>query len=191
MNNKEPQGKQQKEEDIDLDEVEMGMVIVRGNDVIAQHRLLALDVCPRIPLCKLIPHAQVQGLCQHVGGSCITWIEPYVHIQGLVITRLVFGLDRVAYGLVNEEGEYILDHMFSSLFVVGYTSYEIYDASKESFENLHSCKLAVGTHFLPDAKKSVLSSMASIQGPMERSFASMEAVLALLCPKNARVGNWM
>ncbi|MCO5572792.1 hypothetical protein L7F22_026551 [Adiantum nelumboides] len=65
---------------------------------------------------------------------------------------------------------------------------KFYDASKTTFKKLHILQDSDWwTHFLPYAKKTVLSRMVAICGPMERSPAFMEAVLALLCPEDGLV----
>ncbi|MCO5569180.1 hypothetical protein L7F22_022890 [Adiantum nelumboides] len=48
-------------------------------------------------------------------GSCITWIERYVRIQGLEIGHCVFVLDKIAYGLVNEKEKIYLLVLESSI----------------------------------------------------------------------------
>ncbi|MCO5552123.1 hypothetical protein L7F22_005633 [Adiantum nelumboides] len=123
-------------------------------------------------------------------GSCITWIEQYIHIQGLRIGCRVFVLDKVAYGLVNEEGENISLRSHVHFFVHNLNTHpkKFYDASKAIYKKLHILQDSDWwTHFLPDAKKIVLFGMVAIRGPMERSPAFMEAVLALLCPEDGLV----
>ncbi|MCO5570505.1 hypothetical protein L7F22_024227 [Adiantum nelumboides] len=123
-------------------------------------------------------------------GSCITWIERYVRIQGLEIGRRVFVLDRVAYGFVNEEGEniYLRSHVLFFLHHLDTHPKKFYDASKATFKKLHIFQDSDWcTYFLPDAKKTVLSRMVAIRGPMERSPAFMETILALLCLKGGLV----
>ncbi|MCO5563306.1 hypothetical protein L7F22_016946 [Adiantum nelumboides] len=97
-------------------------------------------------------------------GLCITWIEHYVCIQGLKIGRRVFVLEKVAYGLVNEEGENI--SVAYVLFFVHHLDThpkKFYDASKAIFKKLHILQDSDWwTHFLPDAKKTVLSRMVAI-----------------------------
>ena len=65
---------------------------------------------------------------------------------------------------------------------------KFYVASKSAFKRLHIVQDSDWwAHFLPDAKKTVSSEMTPIRGPMERSPAFMEAILALLCPEDALV----
>ncbi|MCO5614906.1 hypothetical protein L7F22_069191 [Adiantum nelumboides] len=65
---------------------------------------------------------------------------------------------------------------------------KFYDASKAIFKKLHILQNSDWwTHFLLDAKKTVLSRMVAIQRPMERSPTFMEVVLDLLCLEDGLV----
>lgn len=55
-----PEGEEEDEEDSVL--IASDVQLAAGGDVIEQCRVLAPDQCPRIPLCRLVPHAQVRRL---------------------------------------------------------------------------------------------------------------------------------